>query len=919
MRDYEKISSFFHISIEELIIKKLKDSTYDFDLNVFCNVRNDTKEADYFNKLEENLLFVQKGNDFTINEIDTFIKHHSFENKKNEYNFIDLINHIADEYINLNPTPSVNQCKIIEWREIVQHCGEDMFICAKIAREKHKVLNFDFSWCPIITSDDVRLRTILNKGVSENHNHLLGSAPIADLNWYAMHNDTKFWNLFNRKLFKTTHFPSDSFTKFKIRMIKSMIIRYYFFCKFMYPNHDKLKSKSSDSKFMHPTYNELMPETSNGQLEHSTHNELEPKSLDSKFDMIVKCIRLQSIAGIVEKIKKEALWPVRYFYEHNGTSKIYDDYTMALMGSKNVWEGERVLVYLIFKNFNSFNEKEKLLAYLYFIYRTYFYSQFIETRKTPGFLQFAKFESYKEAFLEMDPKYKDLMIASAIKSTKSSKILNLELRVAPKKSKKQTSDYIKRIIVNSLKAKCEMHNDNMWVGDKYFGDVNNLKAMNPKTFVVFHFIKEGVEENIISYETKTIYKRNHKMRQKVEKQAKVLHDFLTSQNIFSPFVLAIDAANREIGCRPEVLAQIFRYLRKTERLDFAENCRYRCLSGITYHVGEDFMDIPDGLRAIYECILFLDIHPGDRLGHAIALGVNPREYYELKKMDIYKSKQDTLDDYVWMYFALNKIGGFDDFKARIYYVIHQLIRELYEDENHRYSLSDYYDSLKLRGDNPELYKRFFEGTKKYNTIEEFFRKEYCLSEYSTYALNNHPKAATSRKNKRAVELYYKYHFNLSTRLEGDKIKHTRVDDLYISAVEALQEYAKTTYILENRLVLEVNLTSNYLIGSYRGYKYSTLSSFNRYLLDNTKTNNLQVCINTDDSGVFASSLYTEYSILLQVLTHPENSLDITQKYDTESVYDYINYLRKVSNVVSFTEVNDVKIDKLIEEKFFTII
>lgn len=75
--------------------------------------------------------------------------------------------------------------------------------------------------------------------------------------------------------------------------------------------------------------------------------------------------------------------------------------------------------------------------------------------------------------------------------------------------------------------------------------------------------------------------------------------------------------------------------------------------------------------------------------------------------------------------------------------------------------------------------------------------------------------------------------------------------------------------------------------------------------------------------LFYSTLMTLVFLLavfiLQVLTHPENSLDITQKYDTESVYNYINYLRKVSNVVSFTEVNDVKIDKLIEEKFFTII
>lgn len=875
MRDYEKIGSFFDISIENLVINELnKNNSIYEELSIFCNPCNDVKEKDYFKQIEENLLLSQKGDDFTINEIDTFIKYTSIDKEK--YDFMDLINEIAKKYVKLSPEPHVDQCKIIEWREIVQTIGEDMFICSELAQKNHNATKEDFLWTPIIVSDDRRLRQILNQYVSENHNHLLGSAPIADLNWCAMHNNTSFWKFLNPKMFSQSHTPSSSFNDFKIRMIKAMIIRYYLFKKLKYENNTLIEVGEKLKK-----------------------------------EKLFECIKTNSLSTLESYVNHNSLQPIKEFYKKNGVIKTYEDYAMSLYDNDNIWEGERSLLFKIFKAYKEFDREEKLLVYLYLIYRSYFYNQFIEKRKTPGFLQFARIEAYKEAFLDINPKYKDIMINSAIKATKACNIKNLEVRAAPKITKQKNKDYIKKIMINSTKAKSEMKGDYNWINNVYLGNPNNLSLLLPNTFVVFHFIKEGVENNIIKKDI--IYERNHNVRKRVKKEAYALYEYLISNDEMSSLVLGIDAANREIGCRPEVMAQIFRYLRRIEYRDFDDSKKYRCLKGITYHVGEDFIDIPNGLRAIFEAILFLDIQPGDRLGHAIALGINPREYYELKKMDIYKSKQDILDDYVWMFFALNKLGNskHETFKNSIKYKIQQLIREIYDyDGNNNYTLSDYYDAIKLRGDNPELYLNYFTSNSK-DDLNEFYNNNYNYGGFSSYALNGHDKAKIARKNMKAIDLYYKYHYNLKARMEGDRIEHIKVDEDYIQAVEALQEYVKKEYILENRLVIEVNLTSNYVIGSYRGYKYSTLSSFNKYILDSSKKDNLQVCINTDDSGVFASNLYTEYSILLQVLTHPENSLDDTQKYDTEAVYDYINYLRKTSNVYSFINSNENDLAKII--------
>ncbi|GHU94614.1 hypothetical protein FACS1894208_06000 [Clostridia bacterium] len=83
----------------------------------------------------------------------------------------------------------------------------------------------------------------------------------------------------------------------------------------------------------------------------------------------------------------------------------------------------------------------------------------------------------------------------------------------------------------------------------------------------------------------------------------------------------IDAANSEIGCRPEVMATGFRYLAAFEprigiENPFADNIPPVIIHR-TFHVGEDFLDLTDGLRAIHEACLFLGLSDNDRIGHGI--------------------------------------------------------------------------------------------------------------------------------------------------------------------------------------------------------------------------------------------------------------------------------------------------------------
>lgn len=91
------------------------------------------------------------------------------------------------------------------------------------------------------------------------------------------------------------------------------------------------------------------------------------------------------------------------------------------------------------------------------------------------------------------------------------------------------------------------------------------------------------------------------------------------------------------------------------------------------------MDIVDGLRAIDEAIHFLDLRCGDRLGHALALGVDVDKWYEGKSNRILISKQEYLDNIVWLYSKLRKysVQGYDDVKSYLEKRFDELIFEVY--------------------------------------------------------------------------------------------------------------------------------------------------------------------------------------------------------------------------------------------------
>ncbi len=70
--------------------------------------------------------------------------------------------------------------------------------------------------------------------------------------------------------------------------------------------------------------------------------------------------------------------------------------------------------------------------------------------------------------------------------------------------------------------------------------------------------------------------------------------------------------------------------------------------GSTAHAGEDFGTLHEGLRRIHEFLEFGGFTKRDRLGHALALSVNPKKYWE-KLHRVPQTRADRVDDLLWEY------------------------------------------------------------------------------------------------------------------------------------------------------------------------------------------------------------------------------------------------------------------------------
>ena len=293
-------------------------------------------------------------------------------------------------------------------------------------------------------------------------------------------------------------------------------------------------------------------------------------------------------------------------------------------------------------------------------------------------------------------------------------------------------------------------------------------------------------------------------------------------------IVGIDFTGSDEKARPEVYAQLVRYVRMHQRLS---------LKQLTYHAGEDFYDLLDGIRAIHEVLKYLKWDEHCRIGHALALATKPERYYELRGWNVIATRQVMLDNLVW-FIEMCSVVGYRIGKVQEK-EIEDKIKSLYEEIGYTedFDLRKYTDSMRLRGDHPMGAGRA-EG----------------LSLFAQTALDDDAALDALRRDAVVSTMFREYYGDKKTREEGEKLAFWKMPRAIVGGVSRIQKQLLQE-IGRKRIAIETCPTSNYMIGYFEKYIDLPLFTFVEQLPDNA------ISINTDDKGIIATSIENEYALI----------------------------------------------------------
>ena len=790
------------------------------------------------------------------------------------------------------------------WRELTKNLGEELFVISAIVQmdfHRGQDNRIDYDWVPCIEHDNHELKAMLRrgKGVSENHLHLRGSSSYFDVSWVFLMNNIsskKYEDNIERIEKNILNYTSTQPADYSLKLMwrKAAVLRLLLFQLI-----EKGEMVNDEEKFLQQEQKNKRDKPSEDKQKTDRDSHVEEVSLENLFfDTIVPydfdgicrfpVARVQDMINVLNKTGT-------IDYAHVKMRGPYQKYFSI--------SGERYIIYQclhrILLQGRDCRTIEQLL-FLYVLIKRKFYSEMIQSNKRIGFFNFSQYQARKDYFIPFENE--KLVATETICSIiEINKIHRAELRISPCRDSIDNTNMIRMYDEAIIEAAKRVEKLTEIPCDK-------KSELEKKFFYTIHFTKR--KDELQPYQC-----RHQGLRRDIEMKADAL---LSISPDLSKRIYGIDAAGQEIDCRPEVFAPTFRYLRNYAPDSFEADRQLR----ITYHVGEDNYDVADGLRAIDEAITYLDMRSGCRLGHATLLGIDPYFYYKEIKDTVSMPRQIFLDNVVWMYFFLRENSiHFDDIAHLMSYLdekFHYYFHTIYGDvinselvdeklsefadhscyasfpegsvlnrEHCKFDIYHYYYSYLLRGDEPSLYR------------DGFIRKR-CNGTQIYKICSSKSQMKKARGIFEAVYLYYAYHYNPYVKKRGMEKIDEKLPEFLIHGLALIQNKLKQKLSFAG-IAIETNPSSNLFISSITDYSQHPIVNFyDNGLVRESGKLQLNVSINTDDKGVFATNLSNEYAYLLFYL---ENKVDANgnQLFSRFEIMQWLDNIRKMGNEQSFAD------------------
>jgi adenosine deaminase len=545
--------------------------------------------------------------------------------------------------------------------------------------------------------------------------------------------------------------------------------------------------------------------------------------------------------------------------------------------------GDKTLV-ILFLHFMQTHETSTMLYRLfsaYFIMRNIIKSQLVQQHRRIGF---GYFSDYSRSYLKNQTKNGDnIFIVNTLRHTLLK--TEVEARVGiPKRSNEIRNFY------------SSLH--------QTLTKVNNL-AHKPtiEMRIIHHFLKNEADDpknQIVCFE---------KARKNYQKQVEVLLEFINdpdlrykdSIDLAYNYFQGIDAASFESKVPPEVFAPIYSFFKKSVyssgialRKEFDVISFNPLELQYTYHVGEEFRDIISGLRRIVEAIIFLDLKNEDRIGHAVALGIEPKLFLNQRKT-VTLSKGEYFDNLIFLYFILQQKQeeapiSINAIKSNI----HELIFQIYENviETSSATVDDFIDAWLLRRNCPlQLWNIIYSSDIKDDNPLWKIRKDpvgYSIKvsrgftyEYLRHALPDFfgstkqsrlplHRYKTALNNPKAYWIFWHYATSKKVRDSYSTLIEQNLafnEEVY----EYFQDVVMQHFVARRDIVVEILPTSNILvtpIDHYKNHPFLRLKppdgviSPNRF---NIRKEPIKIILGTDDPGIQGTNFIIEMYLIKDVV------------------------------------------------------
>ena len=336
----------------------------------------------------------------------------------------------------------------------------------------------------------------------------------------------------------------------------------------------------------------------------------------------------------------------------------------------------------------------------------------------------------------------------------------------------------------------------------------------------------------------------------------------------------VDLCTDEAGVPVWVMAPLVRWVRESGRTA-AATLRDRGITDIpplraTIHAGEDFVHLLSGLRRLDDAIRHLGLEEGDRIGHGMALGLDPTTWFE-RVGRIVQTREERLLDLVWEWDFYATRGAAVGGRGRLAYLtgaITRLAREMFEETCA-----------------PEELVRFVRLL--------HYERELRAAGFPDRPGSSSPGAARSRDDEdRPRTLLREYLRSTEVWRKGRVLETITLRELphELDALRTLQG-ALRREVGTRGLTVEVNPSSNLLIGDLGRIDEHPIWRL-RPVRPIDDIPPLSVCIGSDDPLTFATTLPHEYQLLFDTIVLSDGS--------HEEALDWLEHARAAGMRARFT-------------------